>query len=174
MTGAGKQIDSQKLFNQQKDCKDYRPGLKVIIDDIKSQDNLASIFRVADAAGCNHIILQSDCEITKSKQFTRIARSTEKFINLELLSKTDFINSVNEYKPLVAVEITTESENIFDSVLPAECAFVIGNEQNGISHELLEACQQAVHIPMFGHNGSMNVSHALAIALFEWRRQQAI
>ncbi|WP_373693577.1 hypothetical protein [Limnofasciculus baicalensis] len=38
---------------------------------------------------------------------------------------------------------------------------------------MLEHCQQAVQIPMYGVNGSMNVTHALAIVLFEWRIQHS-
>src|SRR5665648_19596 len=47
----------------------------------------------------------------------------------------------------------------------------LGNERNGLPEEILQKCHQKVHIPMTGKCKSMNVSHALAVAIFEWQRQ---
>lgn len=74
---------------------------------------------------------------------------------------------------MIAVELTSRSIDLFKTTLPEECTLVVGNEEHGIPAAVLELCQQAVHIPMFGVNGSINVTHALAIARFEWRRQRA-
>jgi len=50
-------------------------------------------------------------------------------------------------------------------------ALVIGDENSGISEEILSQCKKQVHITMFGKNSSMNVSQAAAIALYELTKQ---
>ncbi|MCK5169872.1 MAG: 23S rRNA (guanosine(2251)-2'-O)-methyltransferase RlmB, partial [Bacteroidales bacterium] len=55
--------------------------------------------------------------------------------------------------------------------LPNKAALIVGNEITGIDSKLLDKCHKIVHIPLLGNNTSMNVSHALAVALFEWQRQ---
>jgi tRNA G18 (ribose-2'-O)-methylase SpoU len=84
-----------------------------------------------------------------------------------------FLQAQDSFQPLIALEITSTSRAIFSAELPADCAFVIGNERHGIPKAILSVCQQAIHIPMYGTNGSMNVTHALGVALYEWRRQQS-
>ena len=50
-------------------------------------------------------------------------------------------------------------------------AFIVGSERNGLSEELLVQCDLVVYIPVPGPTRSLNVSHAAAVALFEWQRQ---
>jgi len=173
MNKVGKQLEGQVLYKKQKEVMDYSDDIRIVATDIRTPENLASIFRVADAAGCKTIILVGDKSAYETKQFSRISRDAEKNLTIEKMTHQEFINSVKKYQPLVAVEITTKSENLFQLTLPDKCSFVIGNEKHGIAENILAVCQVAVHLPMFGVNGSMNVSHALGIALFEWRRQMS-
>lgn len=170
----GKQLDSQVLFNKQKKHMAYTDNIKIIAIDIRTPENLASIFRVADAVGCQHIVLVGEKAENQSKKFSRIARSTEQFIRLEQLTYSEFISTHDTYQPMLALEITSGSTSLFDMHLPEICSIVIGNERNGIDNKILALCQQAIHIPMYGCNGSMNVSHALAVCLYEWRRQNSL
>ena len=50
-------------------------------------------------------------------------------------------------------------------------AFIVGSERDGLSNELLKQCDVVVYIPVPGPTRSLNVSHAAAVALFEWQRQ---
>jgi len=95
-------------------------------------------------------------------------------LQIEETSLADFIIRVRDYQPLYALEITSESKDIFQTELSGMFSIVVGNERQGISQELLDICSAAIHVPMYGGNGSMNVAHALAIALYEWRRQMGV
>ena len=55
-----------------------------------------------------------------------------------------------------------------------DVAFVVGNESRGIREEILEQCDKIVYIPVPGPTRSLNVSHAAAVALFEWQRQMIV
>jgi tRNA G18 (ribose-2'-O)-methylase SpoU len=82
-----------------------------------------------------------------------------------------FLEQIETFQPLLGLEISTNSKSILATTLPNPCTILVGGERYGVPSDLLARCQQVVHIPMYGVNGSMNVTHALAIALFEWRRQ---
>lgn len=56
---------------------------------------------------------------------------------------------------------------------PEKAAFIVGNEVNGISDKLLEIAHDKIFIPVPGVISSLNVSHSLAVAVFEWLRQVA-
>ena len=65
-----------------------------------------------------------------------------------------------------------KSNDIYETELPADAAFIVGNESHGIHEEILNQCDMVVYIPIPGPTRSLNVSHAASVALFEWYRQQ--
>jgi len=169
MNQKDKVLTSQYLYERQKNVcqKVIKAAPNIICCDIKTPENIGSVLRVADAVGSRKVILLSDQDaVLEHKKIKKISRSSEDVV-LESSNFEDYQSDV----PLIAIELTELSSNIFDTKLPETCAFVMGNERYGIADKLLQQCESAVHIPMYGINGSMNVSHALAIVLYEWRRQ---
>jgi TrmH family RNA methyltransferase len=92
-------------------------------------------------------------------------------VRLTFISPEDFFDQLSLDVKLVAIETSEDSTNIFTTKLPDKIAFLLGNERNGLPDEILQKCAVKVHIPMTGQCKSMNVSHALSVALFEWQRQ---
>jgi len=177
MCNAGTQIDSQILYKHQQEAnrKNDREAAPIIIaTDLRAPDNIASILRIAEAAYSTRVIFVTDKnqQIEFDNKIKRLSRDTDKEINIEQYEVEEFLTLCHQLPAMIAIEITTQSENIFNTSLPDKCCLVIGSESHGINSRVLEKCQSAVHIPMYGNNGSMNVSHALAISLFEWRRQK--
>ena len=88
----------------------------------------------------------------------------------------DFKAAINilpkDYK-LIAIETSGDSKNIFKSKMPKNIVLVIGNEIKGINSGILSQIETKLHIPIPGTISSLNVTHALSIALFEWFRQQS-
>lgn len=60
---------------------------------------------------------------------------------------------------------------IYDAVLPEKSVFVYGEEQAGLSEEIIEACDEMIYIPQFGSVRSINVAVAAGIVMYEWCRQ---
>ena len=175
MTIPGIQIDGQDLYAQQKMRRvahSYPPASTIVATNLQVPDNIGSVLRLADAAGSNHVIFTGAAEID-FKRIHKTARNCEALVTWDVYSIEQFMSELETLQPLIAIEITTNSTSIFETVFPDTCTFVIGNERHGIPEAILSTCSQAVHIPMYGVNGSMNVTHALGIALFEWRRQKA-
>ncbi len=174
LKNAGKQIRSRELYNKRNEnqaSSKIKTTPSIIIDKVRTPENLAAIFRLADAVGFKRIVLLDTDLDVKNKKIIRVARDCIKYLEIEHMSLEKFISSVNGYLPIYALEITSTSKSAFDAELRDMCSIVVGNERHGISQELLDICSEAIHIPMYGRNGSMNVAHALAVALYEWRRQ---
>ena len=72
---------------------------------------------------------------------------------------------------LVALETCDMSTNIFKTSLPKRCILLAGNESHGLPEAILERSKIKVYVPMPGACKSMNVSHAISVAAFEWFRQ---
>ena len=70
---------------------------------------------------------------------------------------------------MLALEITNNSISLnkYNFEKNEKYAFVIGNEQKGVSQEALNLSDKSVHIDMYGNNSSMNVSVATGIAVNE-------
>ncbi len=164
-----KVIAAQQLYERQKSIRQQSSihAPDIICCDIKTPENIGSIFRVADAAGSHKIILlNSRDDILEHKKIKKISRNST-HIACESLP----LDQYHSQQSMIAIELTEKSTSVFTCQLPQACAFVIGNERQGVDRNLLQQCEYAVHIPMYGVNGSMNVSHALAIVLYEWHRQ---
>lgn len=173
---AGQQLDSQTLYERQKRLREtgnIPTGPAIVAVGLRAPENLGMVLRLADAAGASHVVFVNE-EIPLRTRIRKTARNADTFVAWEICDVETFLQKhVPSLQPLIAVELTTRSTNLFETELPQTCTLVVGSEQHGIPAEILRGCERAVHISLFGVNGSMNVTHALAVALFEWRRQHA-
>jgi tRNA G18 (ribose-2'-O)-methylase SpoU len=171
----GEQLEGQILYERQKRLQQaeiHAAGPAILAAGLQVPENIGSVLRLADAAGSNEVIfINDDHHSYPVERIHKTARNCEVLVKWQFWTQEQFLQLCEKFQPLIALELTTHSTGIFDCQLPNTCAFLIGNERRGIPSKMLTKCQMAVHIPMFGVNGSMNVTHALAVALFEWRRQ---
>lgn len=172
----GEQLGGQTLYERQKTVRtsqSYLPGPTVVSVGLQAPENIGSVFRLADAAGCKKVLFignDNGSPYSRSR-IHRLARNCEALVEWETWTERMFFEASDSLQPLLALELTTHSRSIFSETLALQCALMIGSERHGIPSLLLSKCERAIHIPMYGVNGSMNVTHALAVALFEWRRQ---
>lgn len=89
---------------------------------------------------------------------------------------------------IIGIEQTTTSKSIYNFEWPLKSVIVIGNgiychllfqilftqfikEKYGLQDDILDECDMTVEIPLYGLPHSLNVSHALAIALYDYSKQ---
>jgi len=138
---------------------------------IINPENIGNLIRLADNVGAEQVfILGEDFQLRRSS-IRKTAGLSFNHVQLSFISIEAFFNHINPDYQLLAVETCTDSTNIFTEKLPEKIIFMLGNERNGLPEEILRRCSGKVHIPMTGKCRSMNVSHALSVALFEWQRQ---
>ncbi|MBR3710635.1 MAG: YjjG family noncanonical pyrimidine nucleotidase [Bacteroidales bacterium] len=143
----------------------------VIADHLMTPDNLGAMIRLADNIGATEMCFlgcETDHRLGKVR---RAAASSRDNIRWYFTEETDLRKIVPNGKSIVAIETTDDATCIYDTQLPEDVAFIVGSESQGIREELLKQCDMVVYIPVPGPTRSLNVSHAAAVALFEWQRQ---
>ncbi len=142
--------------------------VSLILEDIRSPFNVGSIFRNAEAFGVEKIFL---CGITPKPGLDKKVLKTSRDVDI----KNEFIKDGKEvvillksrgYK-IYSLEKTSNSKNINNIIFTNPLALILGNEEFGISKDLLDLSDEIVHINMLGSKNSLNVSVACGIALFK-------
>lgn len=140
----------------------------LILEDIRSPFNVGSILRNAEAFGVEKIFL---CGITPNPELNKKVLKTSRDVDI----KNEYIQDgkdivlflkKNKYK-IYALEKTSNSKNINNVNFTKPLALILGNEEFGISKDLLDISDEIVHINMLGSKNSLNVSVASGIALFK-------
>ena len=138
---------------------------------ISNPENIGNLIRLADNLGAEEVyILGKDFRFRMSS-IKKTAGLSFSHIRLSFIAPEDFFEQLKPDFQLVAIETSENSVNLFTVKLPEKIIFILGNEKNGLPDEILKKCSLRAHIPMTGKCKSMNVSHALAVAMFEWQRQ---
>ena len=143
----------------------------VIADHLMTPDNIGAMIRLADNIGASEVCFLGKEDEHRLGKVRRAAASSRDNIRWYFSEETDLHNIVPEGKKIVAIETSDNATCIYDTPLPEDVAFIVGSERNGLSEELLAQCDMVVYIPVPGPTRSLNVSHAAAVALFEWQRQ---
>lgn len=138
---------------------------------IINPENIGNLIRLADNVGAVEVFILGEDFQLRMSSIKKTAGLSFNHVKLTFITSEDFFSRISPDYQVIAVETCEGSTNIYIEKLPAKIAFILGNERNGLPDVILEKCSQKVHIPMTGKCKSMNVSHALAIALFEWQRQ---
>lgn len=147
------------------------PHPMVIADHLMTPDNIGAIIRLADNIGASEVCFLGKEDEHRLGKVRRAAASSRDNIRWYFSEESDLRNIVPEGKAIVAIETSDNATCIYDTELPDDLAFIVGSERNGLSDELLAQCDMVVYIPVPGPTRSLNVSHAAAVALFEWQRQ---
>ena len=143
----------------------------LIADHLMTPDNLGAMIRLADNIGASEVCFLGNEEEHRLGKVRRAAASSRDNIHWYFSEETDLHKIVPKGKKIVAIETANNATCIYDTPLPEDIAFIVGNERNGLSDVLLDQCDMVVYIPVPGPTRSLNVSHAAAVALFEWQRQ---
>lgn len=146
----------------------------LIADHLLTPDNIGAMIRLADNIGASEICFLGKEDEHRLGKVRRAAASSRDNIRWYFSEETDLQKIVPEGKAIVAIETADNATCIYDTQLPENVAFIVGSESQGLSNELLSQCDKVVYIPVPGPTRSLNVSHAAAVALFEWQRQMQI
>ncbi|HZB25376.1 MAG TPA: 23S rRNA (guanosine(2251)-2'-O)-methyltransferase RlmB [Vicinamibacterales bacterium] len=147
--------------------------LVVVLDGIEDPHNVGAILRTADAAGCHGIVRQA--RHAASLDGAAAKASAGAVAHVRLATVVNIARTVEDLKALgvwtvgLAGDAPASYEEA-DLTLPT--ALVLGSEGTGLRRLVRERCDRLVSIPMLGAVGSLNVSVAAGVALFEAVRQR--
>ena len=144
----------------------------VVLDNIRSLNNVGSVFRTADAFLVEKIML---CGITATPPNTEIhktALGAEDSVEWQYFEST--IDCVNALKAsgytICCLEQVKDSVALQDFVVERgkKYAIVLGNEVNGVEQAVVDACDVCIEIPQCGTKHSLNVSVSGGIAIWHF------
>ncbi len=169
----------RKLKNEElnrKSVKDFKVSKKmpliIVLDNIRSLNNIGSVFRTADAFLIEKIYL---CGITASpphKDIHKTALGATENVLWEYIDSTkDIVQKLQtEGVSVWPIEQTdgSTSLDIFQPETNKSYAFVLGNEVRGVSQEVIDICNKALEIPQFGTKHSLNISVATGLVVWDF------
>jgi 23S rRNA (guanosine2251-2'-O)-methyltransferase len=160
-------VDEFKLAKKQ--------AVVLVLDNVRSLNNVGSAFRTADAFLIEEIILCGVTGCPPNKEIEKTALGATSTVNWRYFKTThEALEHLKqkEYK-LFAVEQAENSIalNEFDA-RSEKIALVFGNEVYGVEQEVIEACEGVIEIPQIGTKHSLNISVSVGIVLWEIFRER--
>ncbi len=154
-------------------------SLILILHDIRSAHNVGSMFRTADGAGVDEIVLSGYSPVPPKKDALYITDADkalkktalgaeESMVWKKVASLTRLINQLRkEGYEIVALEQHEGNTDYKTYVPKRKVALIVGNEVGGVAGKVLKNCDVILEIPMRGKKNSLNVSVATGIALYQ-------
>ena len=152
--------------------KEEKFPIVLVLDNIRSMNNVGSAFRTADAFKVQKIYLGGITATPPHKDITKTALGADESVNwehganvleiVETLKKEGYI--------ICAIEQAKESTmlNKFIPKHTEKYAFVFGNEVFGVADEVLNSADICLEIPQFGTKHSLNISVTLGIVCWDY------
>lgn len=148
--------------------------LTVVLDNVRSQNNIGSVFRTADAFRVERICLCGICSTPPHRDIHKTALGAEESVEWSYSEDTaECVRQLKEqgYK-VFAVEQVDDSIKLdtlrhSDMLKGERVAIIFGNEVEGVQESLLPLCEGSIEIPQFGIKHSLNISCAAAIVMWE-------
>lgn len=171
----------RKLLNRElgrKTVEQFRSSRKspfvIVLDNVRSQSNVGSIFRTADAFAVEAIFL---CGITgrpPHREIQKTALGATESVTWKYFAYTvDAVRSLKEDGyVLVGIEQAEGSTPLdrFKAETDKKYALVFGHEISGVDQEVLNICDFCIEIPQFGTKHSFNIAISAGIVLWELNR----
>ena len=145
--------------------------LTVVLDNIRSCNNIGSVFRTSDALLIEKVYLCGITATPPNAEIHKTALDAEKTVTWEYFKKTEdavLVLKQNGYK-VFAIEQVEKSIMLPDFIPAAgeKLAVVFGNEVKGVQQSVVNICDGSIEIPQFGTKHSFNVSVSAGIILWD-------
>jgi 23S rRNA (guanosine2251-2'-O)-methyltransferase len=149
------------------------PPLLVVLDGIEDPHNIGAVLRSVDAAGAHGVVRQA--RHAAPLEGAAMKASAGAAATVRVATVVNIARAVEELKDagVWTVGLAGEAAERYDAVdLTVPTAIVLGAEDTGLRRLVRERCDRLVSIPMLGSVGSLNVSVAAGVTLFEAIRQR--
>lgn len=144
----------------------------IILDNVEDPHNLGAIIRTANLAGAHGVIIPKRRSVGLT---STVAKTSAGAINYTPVAKvTNIVRTIEELKEKGIWFVCADmgGETMYDLDLTGPMGLVIGNEGEGVSRLVREACDFTASIPMKGDIDSLNASVAAGVLAYEIVRQR--
>lgn len=143
----------------------------IILDNIRSQNNVGSVFRTSDAFRIEKIYLCGITSTPENREVHKTALGAEDAVEWEYVKDTIEVverlkNKGYQIFSVEQAENTTSLEN-FNICSAHKYALIFGNEVKGVQQAVIDASDGCIEIPQFGTKHSFNISVTAGIVLWQ-------
>ena len=157
---------SVETFKQQK-----KTPLIVVLDNIRSLNNIGSVFRTSDAFLIEKIYLCGITATPPNKDIHKTALGATLSVDWEYVEDTmTLIEKLKNLKIKVLAIEQAENSTMLDTFTPEKnqkYAIVMGNEVKGVQQEVVSAADVCIEIPQLGTKHSLNISVSCGVVLWD-------
>jgi 23S rRNA (guanosine2251-2'-O)-methyltransferase len=150
--------------------KSQKLGYNIVADNLRSGQNIGSLFRTADAFACDNIYLTGISPIPPNKEVLKTALGATESVAWNYMEfNTDLITRLKaDGVKIVVIEQTTHSIPLHEFIPSHEerYAIVLGNEVDGVSDDFIKNADLCIEIPQVGIKHSLNVSVCAGIVMW--------
>ena len=150
------------------------PPFLILLDNVEDTHNLGAIIRTANLAGAHGVIIPKRRAVGLT---STVAKTSAGAINYTPVAKvTNIVRTIEELKEKGIWFVCADmgGETMYDLDLTGPMGLVIGNEGEGVSRLVREACDFTASIPMKGDIDSLNASVAAGVLAYEIVRQRLV
>lgn len=147
--------------------KEVYTGFIVLLDELQDPQNVGTIIRTADAAGCSCVVLSENCADCFSPKAVRASMGSIFHIPVIRTKPAEYIKKLvsNSYE-IACADIRGSTE--FNLNWNNTC-LIIGNESRGVSEGIRGLSTKLIKIPMYGKAESLNAAVAAGILIYKIR-----
>lgn len=146
--------------------------LFIILDHLSDVRNVGAIIRTAECTGVSGVILPKRGTSITADTIKTSAGAAFRVPICKVENLVDAIYYLQGSGVRVVAASEKSDKNVFDASFSSPLAIVMGAEDTGVSQSVLRVVDERVKLPMFGEIGSLNVSVACGVFLYEAVRQR--
>jgi len=167
---SGTFVKEHSFIITSQDRLEAAPSLSITLylERLRSAHNVGAILRTVEAFRLGEVVFSEGMVDCTSPQLQKSAMGTEKWLTCQ---RTPLSLCP---KPLIALETAENATPYYNFAFPNQFTLALGNEEYGLSNELLKEADACIQIPLFGRKNSLNVSCAFAIIAAEIARQKRL
>ncbi len=143
----------------------------VVLDNVRSCNNVGSIFRTSDALLVDKIYLCGITATPPDKEIHKTALGAENTVDWEYVSTTEeAVDRLKQIGYLIFAIEQVEGSIPLNDFLPSaleKMALIFGNEVKGVQQEVVDLCDMTIEIPQFGTKHSFNIAVSAGIVLWD-------
>jgi 23S rRNA (guanosine2251-2'-O)-methyltransferase len=147
----------------------------IVLDNVRSHNNIGSLFRTADAFLVEKIFLCGITAVPPHRDIQKTALGATESVSWKHYGST--IEAVNELRvegyEIIAIEQVEDSVELqnFQIEKGRKYALIFGHEINGVDQVVVNLCDRSIEIPQFGTKHSFNIAVSAGIVLWELTRK---
>jgi tRNA G18 (ribose-2'-O)-methylase SpoU len=150
-----------------------RLPVTIVLDNVRSMYNVGAFFRTADGAGVERLLLSGITARPPKSAITKTALGAEERVPWRAVENlhASLAGFRGDGYEIAAIETSPRAVDLFDWRPSFPLCVLFGHEVDGLSADVLAACDTHVRIPMLGLKHSLNVASAGAVVMYELLRK---